>query len=372
MQKIIYLDNNATTLLDPCILQDAKVLKTLHHPFNPSSIHTLGQKAQYFLLQARKSIANYLSVSCDTIFFTSGATEGLNLCIQQGLQTYSGHVISSTIEHACVYETLRQMQKKGFPITFLSSDPTGTIDPKAIEKAIRPNTKFLIFSAANSETGVKNNIEKIAKIAKQYNLFFIVDAVAVLGKEKVSIPDGVSAMCFSGHKIHAPQGIGFVYIHPLFRISSLLFGGGQENFLRPGTQNLFGIVALEKAIKLFAKDLSKHQRHMQDLRDYFERTLIKNHKNIFINGSSLRIANTTNLSFIGHNAEDLLIQLDRHNIAASYGSACQSGSVMASRVLQNMHLSKERISSAIRFSLSRMTNLEEIKKAICIIKKLIK
>jgi len=365
MSQTIYLDNNATTFVDDRIINDPYVMNILKKPLNPSSLHEYGREAKNILLQAKKTIGSFLSVSSDSIIFTSGATEALNICIQ-GAFCSSGHIVTSSVEHACIYNTLIEMQKKGCRVSFANVNETGAVDPKDIEKLIKPDTKLIVISAVNSETGVKTDLEEVAKIAKKHSIPLVVDGVALLGKEQFKIPDGVSAMCFSGHKIHSPGGIGFFYHHPSFRLAPLAYGGGQENSLRPGTHNLFGIACLEKAISLLKEELPLASKKMKRLRDYFE-TSLKQKLDIEINGTAERIANTSNISFLDIDAETLLIYLDRNHLSASHGSACASGAIEPSRVLTNMGLSKKRVQSAIRFSLCRMTTQEEIERAIKII-----
>jgi len=365
MSQTIYLDNNATTFVDDRIINDPNVMNILKKPLNPSSLHEYGREAKNILLKAKKTIGSFLSVPSDSIIFTSGATEALNICIQ-GALCCPGHVITSSVEHACIYNTLIEMQKKGCSVSFADVKETGAVDPKDIEKLIKPDTKLIVISAVNSETGVKTDLDALAKIAKRHSIPLVVDGVALLGKELFKIPDGVSAMCFSGHKIHTPGGIGFFYLHRLFRLAPLAYGGGQENNLRPGTHNLFGIACLEKAISLLQEELPFASDKMKKLRDHFE-TSLKQKLDIAINGTAQRIVNTSNISFLDVDAETLLIYLDRNHLFASHGSACASGSVEPSRVLTNMGLSKKRVQSAIRFSLCRMTTQEEIDRAVNII-----
>ena len=365
MNHTIYLDNNATTVVDERIINDPYVLNILKKPLNPSSFHEYGREAKNILLKAKRTIGSYLSVSPDNIIFTSGATEGLNLCIQ-GALCCSGHIITTSIEHACVYNTLIEMQKKGCRLSYVEVSDFGAPLAEDIEKLIQPDTKLIVISAVNSETGVKVDIDRVAQIAKKHSIPLVVDGVALLGKEVFQIPEGVSAMCFSGHKIHTPGGIGFIYHHRSFHISPLIYGGGQENNLRSGTQNLFGIACLEKAIILLQEELPLASEKMRSLRDHFEASL-KSKLDIEINGKGLRVVNTSNISFLGIDAETLLIYLDRHHVSASHGSACDSGGVEPSRILINMGLAKERVKSALRFSLCRMTTKKEIDKAVKII-----
>ncbi|MES2344785.1 MAG: cysteine desulfurase family protein [Chlamydiota bacterium] len=366
--KRIYLDNNATTCVDPRVVE-AIHKELLRVPSNPSSMHYFGQEARKRLLHAREIIASFLICKPQEIIFTSGATESLNTLLN-GIK--ASHIISSNIEHASVYNTLKNIEKKGTRITFLSPDATGSIDPQAVRESIKTDTGLLVFAAANSETGVKNDIEALAHLATSSNIPLIVDGVALLGKEPFQIPLGVSAMAFSGHKLHAPQGIGFTFIRSSFKITPLFTGGDQEYSKRAGTENLPGIVALARAIEILKEIQPEATEHMRRLRDHFENTLKTRFNDIVINGNAPRIPNTSNLSFLGIDGETLLIQLDRAGIAASHGSACASGALEPSRILTHMQLSKERIRSAIRFSLSRFTTQDEIDHTINIITNILK
>ena len=212
----------------------------------------------------------------------------------------------------------------------------------------------------NNETGVKTDIQAIAAIAYEAGIPFLVDGVALLGKELFSIPLGVSAMCFSGHKLHAPQGTGFAFIRSNFKLHPLLTGGEQEFGHRGGTENVLGILSLAKAIEFLQAELPEASRRMLELRDKFENILLQELKNVSINGEGPRVVNTSNLAFSGVDGESLLINLDREGIAASHGSACSSGGLEPSRALLNMGLPLELVRSSIRFSLSRFTTESEI------------
>ncbi len=337
---MIYLDNNATTQVLPEVL-DVILSELSGGPANPSSSHFFGREAKKKLSAARELIAAYLKAKPQEILFTSGGTEGLNLLLRPAKE----HIITSNVEHSAVYRTLQG------DITYLPVGTYGAVTPEAVKAAITDKTTLIVLSAANNETGVKTNIEAIGNIALQANIPFIVDGVALLGKEHFTIPPGVSAMVFSGHKIHAPKGIGFIYVRSNFKLEPLLTGGDQEFSKRAGTENLAGILGLAKAVELI------NPGKMETLRDYFEDQL---KGKIEINGTGPRICNTSNLSFTGVDGETLLIGLDQAGIAASHGSACASGALEPSRILQNMGLPRPRVLSSLRFSLSRFTTQQEI------------
>lgn len=361
----IYLDHNATTSLDPRVLhamyQDHGLLA------NPSSIHFFGQKAKKALLGAREEIASYLKVKPREILFTSGGTEAINLGLRGLLMGKTGHIVSSDCEHSAVYETLQSLAKKDWKISFLPCKSWGAPLPEHIEAALTADTKLIVLSWVNSETGVKADMLNIASLAHKRGIPLLVDGVSLMGKEIFEIPLGVSAMAFSGHKFHAPKGTGFLYFSSDLKLEPLFTGGGQEFGKRPGTENLEGILGLAKAVSLLKEELPAKSHQMQDLRDHFELSLRKRLGNVHVNGEGPRVVNVSNLYFEGIDGEDLLLQLDMQGLAASHGSACSSGSLEPSRVLVNMGYGMKRAKSSLRFSLSRFTTKEEIDQAIAIV-----
>lgn len=363
----IYLDNNATTQPDP------RVVKAMSHHLrhgggNPSSVHAQGRAARSELSQARRTIASYLNVKPAEIIFTSSGTEGANMLLH-GLIPKGGHLITSSVEHSCVYATIQAMERE---TTFLTPGLFGAIAPEAVRAAIRPDTRLIALMAVNNETGVKTDIASIAAIAKEAHIPFMVDGVAWLGKEPMTIPEGVSAIFFSGHKIHCPPGIGFVFMRSTMTLAPLLIGGEQEGGKRGGTENLLGIVGLAEAVRLLSEELPTATARMTLLRDRLEQSLQANLDGVTINGSGPRVANTSNLSFAKVEGETLLTQLDLMGIAASHGSACASGALEPSRILRNMGLPADVAASSIRFSLSRMTTAEEIERCIEVTTQLVK
>jgi cysteine desulfurase len=365
-KKSIYLDNNATTPLDP------RVLKEMYHdwhmvPANPSSVHHFGQKAKNALTSARDQIASYLKVKPQEIVFTSGGTEGINLALRGLIGNQPGSIITSEVEHSAVYETVKALCKKGHKAVYIPCGSWGAPLLEQIESAITPQTKMIALSWVNSETGVKNDIEGIAEIAERSSIPFVVDGVSLMGKEEFEIPKGVTAISFSAHKFHGPKGIGFLYLSSNCTVEPLITGGPQEFSKRAGTENFEGILGLAKAVHLLREELPHKSHQMQDLRDHLEQTLIKHIPNVSINGEGPRIANVSNLYFEGIDGEDLLLHLDLAGIAASHGSACASGSLEPSRVLLNMGYSPKRAKSSLRFSLSRFTTKEEIDTAVSIV-----
>lgn len=335
---MIYFDNNATTPLAPEVRDH--YIESLSHFGNPSSTHALGQKAYSLLTKARRSIASFLQCDPHEIYFTSGATEGLNFL----LKLKKGHVISSAIEHPCVFAQLEQA-------TLLSPKEDGVITAKQVAEAIRPDTSLICIMAANNETGVINEWVEIAHLAEAHGIPYIVDGVALLGKAPFKIPRGVTGMAFSGHKIHAPKGTGFVYLRKGTKLTPLLIGGGQERNMRGGTENVPAISALAKAIELIDYKCP---------RNLFEKLLLEQFPDVHINGTGPRVSNVSNVSFPGVDGESLLQNLDLNGIAVSHGSACSSGALEPSRVLLKMGLPMARVRSSVRFSFSRYNTEEEI------------
>lgn len=366
MIKPIYLDNNATTLVDKEVAK-AMQQEFENGPYNPSSVHFFGREAKSLLCKARALIANHFNVHETEVIFTSGGSEALNFLLR-GLSLEGGHVITSNLEHSAVYKTLGLL--KNIDITYLEGGSYGAVSPEAVKNAIKPHTKLIVLIGANNETGVMSDIGAIAQIAEQAHIPFIVDAVSWIGKELFTMHRGILAIAVSGHKFHGPKGSGFVILRKKLKCSPLITGGAQEYGKRAGTENLAAILGLAKAIELL-KNQEEITQHIKKLRERFENALLAL-GNISINGRGKRISNTSNILFHGIDAETLLIHLDLLSIAVSHGSACSSGAIEPSRVLLNMGLSRKEAKSSIRFSLSRFTTEEEIDHTVAVLKELLK
>jgi len=353
----IYLDNNATTKVAPEVA--AAVIEELSGPpANPSSIHSFGQSARNQLVRARRRIATYFGVGPKEVVFTSGGTEALNLVLR-GLPP--GHIVTCKTEHSAVKETIESL---GCPATWLDVGVSGQVSAEQVDAAIRPDTVAIAIMAANNETGVKQPIDSIAEVAEGRQIPLLVDGVAMLGKERFAIPAGVSAICFSGHKIHAPKGIGCALICSRQRLAPQLTGGSQEYGRRAGTENLGGALGLAEAVDLLeGLDYSA----IGSLRDRLEQRILEQVPKTVVNGTGARVCNTTNISFLGIDVEALMMSLDMEGIAVSHASACASGSLEPSHVILGMGLGRERAMSSLRFSLSRYTTGEEIDRAAAIV-----
>lgn len=356
----IYFDNNATTSLDPRVCK-AMLSELSGPPGNPSSIHYFGQQAKSLLNSCRRSIASFFDAKPEEVIFTSGGTESLNLLVR-GLYGHrpKGHLITTPIEHLSLYKTIQSLENAGLDVSYLPIHSWGAPLPEQIEQAITPQTNAIVLAAANGETGVKPDLEKIASIALQHEIPLIVDAVAFIGREPFCMFPGISAIAFSGHKFHGPKGIGGIIARSRLKLTPILTGGGQEFQRRAGTENLAGIVGLAEAFQILSENQTQITNHLLNLRNHFESSLLKALPNIKINGLGPRVANISNIAFMGIDGESLLIHLDLAGIAVSHGSACSSGALEPSRVLLQMGLDRSTARSSIRFSFSRMNTLEEV------------
>ena len=362
LKDLLYLDNNASSFLDPLVRKELLSLYT--KPWaNPSSLHRFGQEARSLLALSRKEIAQVLDLPSKDLIFTSGATEAMNMLLLGSVKE-PGHIISSNVEHSAVEKSLQILEKRGHEVTRLQAGTYGAVRQEQVQEAIKENTKLITLMAVNNETGVKTDIEAIASLAEENDIPFIVDAVALFSKEPFSLPKGVKGFCLSGHKFHAPTGVGLAYVHPSLKIQALINGGGQEKQKRSGSENLLGIRAMALAMQIAEENIHESMAHMLSLRDSFEKSLMKELKGVSINGEGPRVCNTSNLYFEGVSGEELLFALDREGLCASHGSACSSGGLQPSRVLIEMGLGQERALSSLRFSFSKMNTHEELQESV--------
>lgn len=366
----IYLDYNASTPLDDRLIPS--LIKNLKEVGNPSSTHFFGRQCRAKCEASREKIARFFGVTPGEVIFTSGGTEGASLLIGGLLDRLKdGEIISSKVEHACVYQTLLKYQKKGFNLVFPEVGLWGALRVEQVEKAITEKTCLIALMAVNNETGVMTDVEGIACLAKRYGIPFIVDGVAWLGKDKVSLPKGVTGAFFSGHKIYAPKGCGFCICAKGTKLSPLFLGGEQEHHRRAGTENLPGIVALAEALELLQQEQEETLERIRFLRDLFETELKNLVPHVLINGEGPRICNTSNIAFPSVDGETLLIQLDLQGIAVSLGSACAAGGIEPSRVLLEMGLPLSRVRSSLRFSFGKMSTEKEVHDTVEVLTKLV-
>jgi cysteine desulfurase len=363
----IYLDNNATTALDPEFLP--AIMENLNQdPINPSSFHALGQKGKMLISETKQVIANYLFVKPHEITFTSGGTESLNSLIMGVIKSQTFDCILTTkIEHACVYETVLELQRLNYPVVFLDVKAGIDLMIDQINTYSKGKKCCLILSSVNSETGSMIPLKEIADLAQKNQITFLVDGVAQLGKCPIKIYPGISGLGFSSHKIHALKGTGFFYLKDGVKFQKLLFGGPQERNKRPGTENTLAILSLKLAIEKIQKNESAIIEHLESLKSTFIKTLKTLGCEFSINGLFPHVSNTVNCRFHGVDGETLLIALDQKGVYCSMGAACASGALEPSRVLIEMGYEKAHAKESIRFSFSRFNTLLEVEIAAKVI-----
>ena len=370
----IYLDHNATTAVEPAVL-DAMLPYFSADFGNAASIHTPGQRARAAVETAREQVAALINARPQELVFTSGGTESDNHAIFGIVRNHPGatkHIVTTQIEHEAVLNTCQSLEKDStgaIEVTYLSVDSNGLVDPEAVREAIRPQTALITVMHANNELGTIQPLEQIGKIAAQNDIFFHADAVQSAGKIPVDVNAlSVDLLALSGHKFYAPKGIGALYIRGGTRLRQLLFGGHHQRGFRPGTENVPGIVGLGKAAEIARAKLSEDAARVSSLRDELERELLARIPDSRANTESApRTPNTTNITFPGIEGEALIIALDLKGLACSTGAACSSGAVEPSHVLTAIGLSAEDARASIRFSLGRHTTQSEISAALEIV-----
>jgi cysteine desulfurase len=380
--EIIYLDNNATTQLDPAVIEEMLPFLTRHYG-NPSSGYGFAATARKAINLARERLAALLGCEPVEIVFTSGGTESNNAVISSALQLETGgksaigairggeHVVTSSVEHSAVLRPCQDLAKRGCDVTFLGVDTHGNLDLAELEAAIRPGTALVSIMWANNETGVVFPIEKIAEICREKRVPFHTDAVQATGKIPMRLRDSpINFLSLSAHKFHGPKGVGALYVSRQTRFSPLIAGGGQENGRRGGTENVASIVGLGKAAELALKYQGKC--NIRSMRDRFEKFVLEGVSGASVNGANAaRLPNTSSLSFEGIESPSALLLLDRQGICCSAGSACRTGSQEASHVLRAMNPSADGARRSLRFSLGRFNTEAQIDRAIEVIPKVI-
>ena len=364
----IYLDNNATTPLLPDVFEAMRPY--FGEQFgNASSIHHHGQQTRAAVEDARESVAALLGCGAAEIVFTSGGTEADNLAIA-GLIAAGDHVITSSIEHHAVLLSCRHLEEIGAEVTVLPVDGRSVIDPSDVGRALRPNTKLISVMMANNETGVLQPVEEIGAIAAEAGVYFHTDAVQAFGKVAIDVKRiGCQALSISGHKIHAPQGVGALYVQKGTKIHPLFYGGRHERSLRAGTENVAGIVGMGKAAQLAKQGLDRgDDKKMAAMRDRLQQGILAQVEEAGVNGSGvMRVPNTANIHFDRIDGEALVIALDLKGLAVSTGAACSSGAIEPSHVLLAMGLRRDQARASIRFSLGRQTTNEDIDFALALV-----
>lgn len=376
-QKIIYLDNNATTMIDPEVLE-AMMPYFKENYSNPSSIYSFGGITAKAISKAREQIRDFVNAASDKeIIFTASGSEGANTAIRGILASdkTKKHIITTKVEHPCVLNLYQTLEKQGYKVDYIGVNSNGDLDLDELEKAVNEDTILVSCMWANNETGIIFPIKKISHIIKSKNkdTKLFVDAVQAAGKIPIDVQDaGIDLLCISGHKFHAPKGIGALYVKAGTQISPLIIGGHQERGKRAGTENVAYIVGMGKAAELAKAGLEYEATEVKRLRDKLESSILKTVFNARINsGITNRVPNTTNIGFEYVEGELILLHLSDVGICASSGSACTSGSLEPSHVLKAMGVPFTALHGSIRFSLSRFTTEEEIDYVIGVLPEII-
>ncbi|MBN1457239.1 MAG: cysteine desulfurase NifS [Sedimentisphaerales bacterium] len=361
--KTIYMDNNATTKVADEVREEMiPFLSELYG--NPSSMHSFGGQVGHKIANARRQVASLLGCQPDEIIFTSCGTESDNAAIKGSLAAAGNKtkIITSRVEHPAVLGTCRDLEHHGYSIVEIAVDKNGRIDLEQLEQSIDDDTALVSIMYANNETGVIFPIEKIANMIKSKGCIFHTDAVQAVGKIPLDLSkSSIDMLSLSGHKLHAPKGIGVLYVRKGTRLAPFMVGGHQEAGKRAGTENVPGIVALGKACELANKYMDEENTRVKEMRDALEKAILENSPDSFVNGDvDNRLPNTSNISFEYIEGEAILLMLNKYGICASSGSACTSGSLEPSHVLRAMGVPFTAAHGSIRFSLSRYNTMDEV------------
>ena len=368
--EVVYLDNNATTRVAPEVFEAMVPFLTEYYG-NPSSAYSFGKLVEGHLKEAREKVATLLGCTAKEIIFTSCGTESDNMAIWSGLQTTGKkHIITTQVEHSALMNQTDVLERAGYGVTRLPVKADGTLTVADVEAAIRPDTAIVSIMWANNETGVLFPVEEIATMCKRKGVLFHTDAVQTPGKidlRHVAKSD-IDFLSLSGHKLHAPKGVGVLYVKRRVKVVPYVIGGGQERGKRGGTENVASIIGFGRAAELALATLDEEQTRVRALRDRFEEELLQKLPHIYINGKrDQRLPNTTNIAFDFVEAEAILLKLDLQGICCSSGSACTTGSLDPSHVLSAMGLTPARARGCVRFSFSHYNTDAEIDYALKII-----
>ena len=365
--KLVYLDNAATTKMSKRVIEE--MTESFENIYgNPSSTHTLGQKAKAVVENARHIVAKNLKVEAKEIVFTSGGAEGNNLVIKGFLKQNKDkgkHIITTKIEHSTVLKTFESLEKQGYDVTYIDVTKDGIIDVEKLKKAVRKDTALVSVMFVNNETGVIQPIKEIGEFLKEKEIFFHTDAVQAIGKFEIYPKElRIDALTVSSHKFYGPKGTGFVFIDKKYNIEKEIFGGSQERNRRAGTENVNGILGTGVALEEVYENMEVIFEHEKKIQEYLEEKLkneIGRIQKVEINGeNSRRVKNITNVFIENTDIQMLLVALDMRGICVSGGSACMSGSLENSYVLEAMGLNDEKLKSSFRISIGKDTTIEEI------------
>ena len=364
MEKMIYLDNAATTKTRPEVVEAMLPYFTESYG-NPSSVYTFSAKSKEAVTKAREIIADSLGVKSNEIYFTAGGSEADNWALVAAAEAYEAkgkHIITSKIEHHAILHTCEYLEKRGYEVTYLDVDENGVVKLDELKKAIRPDTILISIMFANNEIGTIEPIKEIGAIAKEHGILFHTDAVQAYGHVPISADEyNIDMLSASGHKINGPKGIGFLYIRKGVKIRSFSHGGAQERRRRAGTENVPGIVGFGKAVQLAMDEMEERTKKEVEMREYLMEKVLREVPFTRINGSrTSRLPNNINFAFQFIEGESLLIKLDMAGICGSSGSACTSGSLDPSHVLLAIGLPHEIAHGSLRLTLSEENTMEEM------------
>ncbi len=360
----IYLDHNATTPVHPDVLE---ILTACYRDDfgNPSSVHQFGRRSRVLTDEARDTVADLLGAPPASVFFCSGGTEANNTIIQgvaATLRDRGRHLVTSSIEHPAVLDTCAYLAQQGYDVTYVPVDEHGVVQPEAVQDALTDDTILVSIMHANNEIGTVQPIADIVRIVHDRGILMHTDAVQTFGKMPLCVDDlGVDFLSFSGHKLYAPKGIGGWYVRAQKALQPLIHGGHQERGLRSGTENVAQIVALAKACEIAVRDMQSEADRLRQLQQRLEHGILERIPTARIQGAEApRLPTTTNVAFAGAEGETLLMSLDLQGVAVSTGSACSSGSLEPSHVLQAMGLAEDYLQGALRLSMGRSTTADDI------------
>lgn len=364
MDKVIYMDNAATTQTYPEVVEAMTPYFTEYYG-NPSSIYSFAGESKKAVEDARKTIADFIGAKPEEIYFTGGGSESDNWALKATAEAYESkgkHIITSSIEHHAILHTCEYLERKGYEITYLDVDEYGTVNPEDVEKAIRPDTILISVMTANNEIGTIEPIKEIGKIAKKHGVLFHTDAVQAFGHIPINVDDmNIDMLSASGHKINGPKGIGIMYIRKGVKIGSFVHGGAQERKRRAGTHNVPGIVGIGKAVELAAKNMESRMEKETKLRNHLIERVLAEIPYSRLNGHrENRLPNNANFCFRFIEGESMLILLDQNGVCGSSGSACTSGSLDPSHVLLAIGLPHEIAHGSLRLTISEKNTMEEI------------
>ena len=364
MERLIYLDNAATTKVNPKVL-DAMLPYFTEKFGNPSAVYSFAAENKKAITEASESIAGVLGANTEEIYFTAGGSESDNWALKATAEAYEKkgkHIITTKIEHHAILHTCEYLEGRGYEITYLNVDENGVVDMEELKAAIRPDTILISVMFANNEIGTMQPIAEIGKLAREKGILFHTDAVQAFGHVPINVDEmGIDMLSASGHKLNGPKGIGFLYIRKGVKIRSFVHGGAQERKRRAGTENVPGIVGIGVAAKLCADTMEERSKRETELRDHLIERVMKEIPYTRLNGHrTRRLPNNANFSFQFVEGESMLIMLDMAGICASSGSACTSGSLDPSHVLLAIGLPHEIAHGSLRLTLGEDTTLEEI------------